>query len=218
MNDPLTGHEPPAPAKKRRGLTIGHWLLIVIFVAVCVDIGIRILAYRKLQASVALRAAENRTTQQLLDSMRKNFERIDVLRSQSKKSIEDFERLQKQWKATPEPQDSSKGNIIPLLSLNPRVQLIPALRLIDSRTLPSCPTVHAMRANRLGLPVILNPPENMVPFPNVPATLNPGSSRTGNGTVAFAPSARSVITVCSAAMETITREITCPDPFTTASP
>jgi cell division protein FtsB len=114
MNEPLTGHEPPAPAKKRRGLTIGHWLLIVIFVAVCVDIGIRILAYRKLQASVALRAAENRTTQQLLDTMRKNYERIDVLRSQSKKSMEDLERRRQQLERLPDRQDSSKGNIIPL--------------------------------------------------------------------------------------------------------
>jgi hypothetical protein len=114
MNEPLTGHEPPAPTKKRRGLTIGHWLLIVIFVAVCVDIGIRILAYRKLQQSVALRATENKTTQQFLDKLRQNQERLDVLRAQSKKSLEDFDRRWKQLDVPRQPQDSSKGNIIPL--------------------------------------------------------------------------------------------------------
>ncbi len=37
--------EPRRTSRERRGLTIGHWLMIIIVVALCADIGIRILAF-----------------------------------------------------------------------------------------------------------------------------------------------------------------------------
>jgi biopolymer transport protein ExbB/TolQ len=89
-----TGGEDPLAAVKRRGLTIGHWLLIVIFVALCVDISIRIRAWRKSQESAANTAALRRIIQNADDAFRKASAELDRVRSAQKSHPSDsFERM-----------------------------------------------------------------------------------------------------------------------------
>ncbi len=93
-------------SRGRRGLTIGHWLMIIIFVALCADIGIRILAFRQAQQQLAQNAASERTFQQVLQTMRRRDEAMDTASAKSKKSMETIERLMKQMEEIREPSDS----------------------------------------------------------------------------------------------------------------
>jgi hypothetical protein len=108
--DQTEAKKPPASVN-RRGMTIGHWLLIVILAALCVDIGIRIVAFRRSSVAAAQSLASQKATQQMIDNRRKaNEYELKRLR-ESRKLFQDFEN---RIPNTPLPRDPSKGNIIPL--------------------------------------------------------------------------------------------------------
>ena len=107
--------EKPPARPKRRGLTIGHWLLIVIFTAVCFDIGIRIVSLRRASVAAAQSQASQRAIQQLLDDMRKSSEDSEKVLNDSRTTTRDLlEGLDRLRQNAPAPRDPSKGNIIPL--------------------------------------------------------------------------------------------------------
>jgi hypothetical protein len=102
----------PPDSVKRRGMTIGHWLLIVILAALCVDIGIRIVAFRRSSLAAAQSLNSKKAIQQMMDMRRKiNDDELKRL-EESQKLFQEFE---KRIQNTPAPRDPSRGNIIPLI-------------------------------------------------------------------------------------------------------
>jgi hypothetical protein len=99
-------------------MTLGHWLLIVIFVALCVDIGIRMVAFHRARLAAAQSLNSQKAIQQLIDNMRK---RDEVINRQKFESTKEWQRTQELFdefmrlrQNTPPPRDPSKGSIIPL--------------------------------------------------------------------------------------------------------
>jgi hypothetical protein len=108
---------PPASVK-RRGMTIGHWLLIVILAALCVDIGIRIVAFHRASLAAAQALNSQKAIQQLIDNTRKSDELLNRRTLESTKewqrTKEMFDEYMKLRENAPVPRDPSKGSIIPL--------------------------------------------------------------------------------------------------------
>jgi hypothetical protein len=110
--------EKPSVRAKHRGMTLGHWLLIVILAALCVDIGIRIVAFHRASLATAQALNSQKAIQQLIDNMRKSDEALIRQRLDSTKewqrTQELFEEFMKRRQNTPAPRDPSKGTVIPL--------------------------------------------------------------------------------------------------------
>jgi hypothetical protein len=107
----------PPGTVKRRGMTIGHWLLIIIIAALFVDISIRIVAFRRSSLAAAQRLNSQMAIQKAFDNLRKaqdSLKNVEEWNRQADKSQELIEEYVKRRERMPLPRDPSKGNIIPL--------------------------------------------------------------------------------------------------------
>jgi hypothetical protein len=114
-----------AGARRRRlGLTLAHWLLIIVIAALGVDIFVRIRTYRRLgeinsqKAAAAAKAlrfnAQIEETIKLWDQSTKTTQAIDAARKRSDR----IKELRKLYDDAEQERNSTKGNIIPLRVLN----------------------------------------------------------------------------------------------------